>query len=140
MDDENKSYIMGLIESSSNETSTSIASSSRKNGEATASAATSDSAITLRLILKKVKNPKWEGDGRVGKITNGDDPNKTWDSGTKALDPNIAMTMVPEKVFSYLISSSGKDNDVSIMDTDNDVSRTEFDSHANMIVVGKIPV
>ena len=47
------------------------------------------------------------------------------------------MTMVPEKVFSYLISSSGKDNDVSIKNTDNNVSRKEFDSHANMIVVGE---
>ena len=57
MDDEIKSYIMGLIESSSNETSTSIASSSRNNGEATASAATSDPAIILRSIFNKVKNP-----------------------------------------------------------------------------------
>ena len=56
-DDEFKSYIMGLIKSASNKTSTSVASSGGKNNGATASATSSNSPITLRSILKKVKNP-----------------------------------------------------------------------------------
>ena len=59
-DDEFKSYIMGLIKSASDKTSTSIASSAGKNSGATASAsaASSNPPITLRSILKKVKNTK----------------------------------------------------------------------------------
>ena len=56
-DDEFKSYIMGLIKSASDKTSTSIASSNSKNSGATASATSSDPPITLRSILKRVKNP-----------------------------------------------------------------------------------
>ena len=56
-DDDFRSYIMGLIKSSSsNKTSNSIASSNSNN---TANAAsTSNTNITLRSILSKVKNPK----------------------------------------------------------------------------------
>ena len=47
------------------------------------------------------------------------------------------MALIPKRVFSYLISSNWESNDVPMTDTDNNTSRTEFDSHANMVVVGK---
>ena len=62
---------------------------------------------------------------------------KVWDPGCgdKALE--YPKARVPERVFLHVISATEEDNDVSFNDTDNDLSRTEFDSHANMVVVGR---
>ena len=42
-----------------------------------------------------------------------------------------------KEFFPYMLSSVGESDDASMTDADNISSRTEFDSHANMIVVGK---
>ena len=66
-----------------------------------------------------------------------DDSNKSWDPGGERSGPDLVEATVPERVFLYMLSSVGESDDASITDADNISSRTEFDSHANMIVVGK---
>ena len=45
--------------------------------------------------------------------------------------------VVPERMFPHILSTMGESDDASINDAENEISRTEFDSHANMVVVGK---
>lgn len=47
------------------------------------------------------------------------------------------MTIVPERMFPYLMSLTGENNDVSKEDTNNNTSWTYFDFLATMVVVRK---
>ena len=66
-----------------------------------------------------------------------DDSNRNWDPGIDNSGSQIEIATVPERILPHIISSVGEDDDASMTDADNIVSRTEFDSHANMMVVGK---
>ena len=61
----------------------------------------------------------------------------TWDPGKREPESKVVEATVPERIFPYVIASVGESDDASITDAENIVSRTEFDSHANMIVVSK---
>lgn len=65
-----------------------------------------------------------------------DDSNKHWDLGKDDLGSHGELTIVPRRIFPHIIASVGEDDNTSMTDVEV-VSRTEFDSHANMEVVGK---
>ena len=65
------------------------------------------------------------------------DSNMTWDP--KVVNPGSCneQAIVLERIFPHTISSVGESDDASVSDVEDETPRTEFDSHANMAVVGK---
>ena len=50
----------------------------------------------------------------------------------------MELACVPERILPHIIASVEEDNDASMTtNVDTIVSRTEFDSHTNTVVVGK---
>ena len=45
--------------------------------------------------------------------------------------------VVPERIIPHILASIGDSDDASMSDAENEISQTEFNLHANMIVVGK---
>ena len=61
----------------------------------------------------------------------------TWIPGKREPESELVEATVPERISPYVISSVGGSDDASMTDAKNIISRTEFDSHPNVIVVGK---
>ena len=61
---------------------------------------------------------------------------RVWDPGRVIY--NKAPVSLPKRFISYVIAAAHEENDASMEDVDNDeYSRTKFDSHANIPLVGK---
>ena len=63
------------------------------------------------------------------------DSSKTWYPGMCEPGLHHELTMVPERIFTHIISPVGESDDSSMNNAKN-ISRTEFDSHVNMVVLG----
>ena len=61
---------------------------------------------------------------------------RVWDPGRVTYDK--APVSIPKRFVSYVIAAAHEENDTSMEDVEKDKhSRTEFDSHANMPLVGR---
>ena len=60
-----------------------------------------------------------------------------WDPRCEDCGLDYPKAHVPERIFLHMISATEEDNDESLSDSDDNLSRTEFDTHANMVVVGR---
>jgi hypothetical protein len=133
VDDEKiRSYIMSIMsEGDSSQVK------DKSSTEASASTATAEKKVTINSILRRAKNGRYDPalsipspsfEERKTRIK--PDGNRVWDPG-KEITPNRHVSVL---VATAIIAAADDDEDMS---TNNERSRTELDSHTNMVVVGR---